>query len=171
MLENIICHYTFHSNEISPVGAFFMLLFMGIFLIVAIRIWIGNKVDDYKLNKEIKTRDAYLAEEAEQYLSSLYATNEKIRRIKQTYNWKNWFIKGYREGAVSYNSHHRTSGPYKPINEFTLEEWEKYQTLSMQHIKENSDYFGGNKEMAIYAYFYGHKLGSKRYEEKGRADL
>ena len=78
MLNYIICHYTFHSNEISPVGAFFMLLFMGIFIIVGIRIWIGNKVDDYKLNKEIKNRDAILAEEAEQHLSSLYYTNEKI---------------------------------------------------------------------------------------------
>ncbi|WP_300301735.1 hypothetical protein [uncultured Muribaculum sp.] len=158
---HIICHYTFFSNEINPFAAFIMLLLMTIFLIFGIRIWIGNKVDDYKLNKETRKREDSLAEEAEYILSHESIRDEKLDIIKHTYNWKNWFIKGYIEGATNGNSFHSPFAPYKPKSEFTVEEWKDFRTQQMQHIKEDSDYFGGDKKTALYAYFIGHMFGCK----------
>ncbi len=139
---------------------------MGIFLLFAIYIWIGNKVDNNKLNKEIKQENDLLTIEAENIINSNSSSDKKINQIRYNYNWKSWFIKGYIEGAKDGNRF------YDPINyrewnyKYTIEEWESFHRSSMAHIKDNSDYFGGNKEIALYAYFLGHKFGNDRYIKK-----
>lgn len=171
MNSSILCHYTFHSNEVSPIGAIIMLSLMGIFIVIGIRFWIGDKVDDYKLNKERKNRESYLTDEAETILSSEINHDEKLRQIKYKYNWKNWFIKGYIDGATWGNMIFGPLPSYlkKPSSEITLEEWEDYQKIYMKHIKEDSDYFGGNKDIALYGFFIGHRYGYDRYLKKGEA--
>lgn len=73
---------------------------MGIFIIVAISIWIGNKIDDYKYSSEIKERDSYLSEEALSIINNEAKSNDKFKHIKGRYNWQQWFIKGYIKGAT-----------------------------------------------------------------------
>ena len=168
MSLSIFCYYT-SSNDINPIGAFLMLLFMGIFIIVAIRIWIGNKIDDYKYSLEIKYRDSYLSEEALSIINNEAKSNDKFKQIKGKYTWQQWFIKGYIKGATDGNYYYGYSGPLKRKSDFTLEEWEKYQVISMDLVKDDSEYVGGNKEMALYALFEGHKFGLQRLEKKGEA--
>ena len=146
-----------------------MLLFMGIFIIVAIRIWIGNKIDDYKYSSEIKNRDSYLSKEALSLISNEAKSNDKFKQINGRYNWQQWFIKGYIQGATNGNYYYGYSGPLKRKSDFSLEEWEKYQVISMDLVKDDSEYVGGNKEMALYALFEGHKLGLQRFEKMGEA--
>lgn len=163
MFLQIICHYTFYSNELNPFLSALMLLGMGIFFLFAIYIWIGNKVDDHKLNKKIKEENDSLSLEAE----DLIASDEKLRSIRYNYNWKNWFIKGYIEGVKDGNRFHDPVTYRKWDYVYTIEEWESHHRSSMSHIKDNSDYFGGNKEIALYAYFLGHKLGNDRHIKRG----
>ncbi|MBD5233785.1 MAG: hypothetical protein HDS65_06335 [Bacteroidales bacterium] len=166
MIFNIICHYTFHSNELNPVLSFLMLVGMGIFLLFAIYIWIGNKVDDYKLNKEIKKENDLFTIDAENIINSNFSSDKKLNQIRSNYNWKSWFIKGYIEG-VKYGNRFYDPNNYREWNyKYTIEEWESFHQSSMTHIKDNSDYFGGNKEIALYAYFLGHKFGNDRYIKK-----
>lgn len=61
------------------------------------------------------------------------------------------------------------SEPMKRKSDFTIEEWEKYQVISMDLVKDDSEYVGGNKEMALYALFEGHKFGLQRFEKQGEA--
>ena len=99
----IICHYTFFSNEVHPVASFLMLLFMGIIGLVAIRIWIGNKIDDRKLTVKLAERDLALMEEAKEILNCEGKNNEKLRDIQFSMNHKDWFFKGYISGATHGN--------------------------------------------------------------------
>lgn len=142
---------------------------MGIIGLVAIRIWIGNKIDDRKLTVKLAERDLALMEEAKEILNCEGKNNEKLRDIQFSMNHKDWFFKGYISGATHGNLYFGTFIK-KNISEITVQEWENYQSAQMSHIKEDSDYFGGNKEKALYAYFEGHKYGYKRYCEKGAAD-
>ncbi len=168
MLLSIFCYYT-SSNDINPIGAFLSLIFMGIFIVVAIRIWIGNKIDDHKLSIQLKNRDTYLTQEASKIIEREAQTNYKFYQIKCTHNWKHWFIKGYIHGATNGNSYYYPGKPYKRKSDYTLEEWEEFEIKNMDHIKEDSDYFGGNKEMAIFSFFEGHKFGLYRFEMQGEA--
>lgn len=165
----IICHYTFFSNEVNPISTILMLLTMGIFGLFAIRIWIGNRIDDIKTKARLKERNSKLIEEAKEILEHDRKNNEKIRQVRSSINHTDWFFKGYISGATNGNDY-GASFLRVSTSEITVQEWEKYQSGMMSHIKEDSDYFGGNKEMALYAYFEGHKYGLKRYCEKGPAN-
>lgn len=163
MLFYIICHYTFFSNEINPVLSFLMLLGMGIFLLFAIYIWIGNKVDDHKLHKKIKKENDSLTLEAEGLINLNSSSNEILKKIRYNYNWKNWFIKGYIEGVKDGNRYHDPINYKKWDYVYTIDEWEEFHRILLSHIKENSEYFGGDKEIALQAYFLGHKYGNDKF--------
>ena len=168
MFYLITCYYT-NSNELNPVGVFVTLLSMVVFIIFAIVIWTGNKVNDYKYNQEKQHIEKYLTDEALKILHSESKVNAQFNKIWYTTNWRQWFVKGYIHGARNYNRYYSPYAPSKKTSEFTIDEWEDYELQTMQHIKFNSDYFGGNKEIAIFAFFQGHKYGCIRYSEKGEA--
>ncbi|MBR3831426.1 MAG: hypothetical protein IKJ52_09290 [Muribaculaceae bacterium] len=169
MLHLIICHYTFHSNEVNPFFALLFFLGMAIFLIVAIYIWIGNKIDDYKLNDAIKRRDAYLEEEALAIIVSEAKLKRTFQSIENSSHWRKWFVKGYKEGAINGNSYYSPFEKYKPKSEYTIEEWENFQSSLFGHIKEDSEYFNGSKKNTLLVYFWGHEYGLKRFQSQGEA--
>lgn len=170
MITQIICHYTFHSNEIGSVAGTIFFIVMALIIIVALYIYIANKNDNYKLNKKWENRDKYLEDECEKYLFQEAQHDVTLRRIKENYIWKQWYIKGYKKGAISGNEIYSPFSKFKSHKESSFEEWENYELSQMEHIKEDSDYFGGNKKNAQMAYILGHELGVMRYEEKGPAE-
>lgn len=167
MLLSLICYYT-SSNDLNPFGTFIFLVFMALVLIIALRIWIGDKINDYKNDKVSKIRDSILTQEAIEIISAKVNTNGLFYQIKFTSNWRQWFIKGYIHGATFRNYYSDYYEPSKSISDYTLEDWENHQLSSMKDIKDNSEYFGGNKKLALYAFFQGHKYGLIRYDEKGK---
>lgn len=166
MIFYILCHYTFFSNEVSRLGSLVMLIFIAICFIFAIRIWFGNKIDNHKYNDAQKRRRCILTSNANALLSKRSSNDTVLERIEKNSNWRDWFIKGYLEGAEHGNCYFSPNAPIKPESEFTLEEWQDYQKLQTSHIADDSQYFGGNKGMALDAFFLGHKHGLALYQSQ-----
>lgn len=169
MFLSILAHYTFFSNEVNSFGAFIILVIIGIILIFTIRIWIGNKVDNYKFEKKISNRDSYLLEEANEILQRESNTIKDYKIIYNSPILRNWFQKGYKYGAVWNNLLNTAPCFIKPGYEYSIQEWEDCEKNNYSHLSNDNPKFGGDKEKAIFAYFEGHRFGHLRYQEKGSA--
>ena len=140
---------------------------MGIFLVVALYIWIGNKIEMRSLHKKWSDIDQMLNKEASDYILQKAEHELTFKSMNANSNWRNWFIKGYIIGAKDGNGYFNPMGKSKLHKESSYEEWEQYEESKFSHIKDDSDYFGGNKKNALFCYIIGHEAGVLRYEEQG----
>lgn len=164
MAPQIICHYTFFSNEINPLGGLTILAFIAIWFFFIIRIWIGDKRENNKIKVARQIKKADFTSRAESILSRRNPSDPILEKIQLNYNWHRWFVKGYVEAAEQGNCYSAYNAPIKAESEFTLDEWQKYQRLYYSDKPNDSDFFGGDKEMALKAYFLGHLHGLDLYK-------
>lgn len=169
MSSLIICHYTFYSNDIGSLAGFIFFITLVIFISVALFIWVGNKKEDISLNYKFRRINNDLTRECENILFCESKTNITLKSISANPKWKQWFIKGYIKGAIDGNGFYSPYGESKLHLQSSFEEWEQFEEMQLSHIEEDSDYFGGNKNVAMMAYFIGHEKGVDRYDTQGPA--
>ena len=136
------------------------IIVFGFLFLVAIILYITEKIDHHKYNEVYKNEKDKLTNQARLLL---YERENIMGKSKYKYlhyarkkEWLDWFIKGYQDGARKY-----IIGSFPRKEQYT---WEQVAEEYINIIRE--ELVGGDRNMALNAYKDGYREGLKKFNTK-----
>jgi hypothetical protein len=158
------------GDGISGILGILTVIGIGLFIVIFVPLMVGEKISDAKFSKKYDRRRDLLQNEALAILSQLALSNKDFIQIKDNPKWKNWYLKGYRDGV--------DNGETEFVKNYETQTydrvpWEVYSEKTFSQLASSDIYIkfecGGDVRLSKLAYDEGRKHGVCRNKEKGDA--
>lgn len=158
------------GDGISSILGILTLIGMGLFIIIFVPLMIGDKISDAKFSKKYDRRSNLLKSEALSILNVLAIRNKDFAQIKESEKWKDWFLKGYRDGVDNGETECVKNENIKPLM-YEKIPWEEYSVRKFTHLSSSDIYIkfecGGDARLSKLAYDEGRRNGVERRNKRG----
>lgn len=158
------------SDGISSILGILTLIGMGLFVIIFVPLMIGEKISDAKFSKKYDRRSNLLESEALAILNVLAIKNKDFAQIKDCEKWKDWYLKGYRDGVDNGETESVRNENLKPLM-YEKIPWEEYSERRFAQLSSRDIYIkfecGGDVRLSKLAYDEGRRNGVERRKKKG----
>ncbi len=155
------------GDGISDVLGILTLIAIGIVVIIVVPVMVKGKISDVKSSKKINRYFDILENEAITILNTLAINNNDFAKIKDNPIWKEWYLKGYRNGVDKGEMEmvKNDDGKYERIP------WEEYSERRFSLLESSELYIrfelGGDARLSKLAYDEGRRNGVRRRQLKG----
>lgn len=158
------------GNGISGILGVLTLIVIGIVLVLVVPLMVKEKISDVKYSKKYDRRRNILENEAITKLNTLAINNDDFAQIRNNPKWKDWFLKGYRDGVDNGETEMVKKEDGKPM-EYEKIPWEEYSERKFGIFSREEIFIkfecGGDAKLSKLAYDEGRRNGVQRRKIKG----